>query len=792
VSGVTGAFDFLLEVPTSTLDRTTAFLHGHPTPLVEQPHRMGPFLLDDSASARSTIPAAERTGVYAYTRAQLGPPEFSVGTGDALRMAIPIRARCESAGGSAHLPEALNGTLTVGAPIRVSAAAGGDLITADFASSAVTVAFVPRAPSTLTSAQRALVERAARNFIRGNLTSAGVLVRHVDLGGGRRPGPFRIGLSSANRSVRAAGTLDGRDVPASSLGSLPPLARGGDDGVAALSGDSLERELRAAIAPASRFRVSGGVMNWDVRIDPPRLALGTGFAEIRIDGVADSDWAFGIGDFSFHVTQRFGLSFEGTAPRLTALGDPDVSLDGAAGFFFFLFRGAVTAELRRQRDSYLATANDTLRAAVPSALLTDALRTVGLGPDAVSVAAVEVTPAGVVLRLRLRLPDATARPVASFVEQTAGAGVRLDAFASWIPGGTVHEFHWVGSASDTVDFTATDFVALAPSRDADGMPYRWCLDVRGERARALGGGQQSTRLCRVSVPQFTFIPIPWLATIVIYDPGDPARNARAIGQLDVRFPQGGPVALPTAVLISDAKLAGVGAFRAALLDKGRRYQAVVALPGDALTSLTGKQLHALGGLAVGNDADGAWSRVADRTKPGAAILSAAGKVVWSSKDAELDGLAAALEEHSDAQDASPVSAPVAGVSIGSAAPEFAVRTHDGAVTGSGLLAGKRSRVVVTAEWAHSSGDLIEELRGQEAVPTILAVSDTENGHGSALAKRAPRDWLLADLPSEELALRLGVRCYPSVVELDEQGRVLAVHEGASAAPKGYGAEAASQ
>lgn len=782
---LTGPFDLAIQVPSAAVNRVLASLHVQDRMALGQPHSIGPFLIDDSGASAHDRPE-ERSGVRAVVRAQLSPADVSVDAETGITVTTHIRAEAISVGGRINPPLGVAGRLIVRAPLSQRSSAHGELIMLDLAAEAVTLDFTPDPGARVAPAEQRLVARVAGEILR-TAQAPGVLFRRAELGDGRRLGPVRAGIRG--RGVLQLGlTLDGRSEPAERLVEVPGFLEPADDAALVVSGGLLERELQARLAGQNVFWIRAGPLSWEVTLQPPTLRLDRGVVRFHLDGFADAHAPLGLGNASFHVDQDFGLDMIGLTPRLFAVRDPSVTVDGLAGVLAGPFRSQIIAEIRRVRDDYLSRANRDFAASIPISLINTALADIGLSASSVTVRTTSVTPDGVVIRIVTSPRPAPPRPIASFVQRPLpGDLLELDAFGSWVPGGYIEEFRWVGVASDTLELRAgSRFSTLAAARDVSGTDYRWCLQISGRRSPVLGGAFVESTACRV--PNRFMVPHPrqlaaWEWTpVVIWDPGDPAPHVRVVGHINPAA--GVTTTTPVVALLTNWTLDSARDIRSLSAPDAFSYQTVIVLPEGRPFEVTHEEYKEyLAGVPIGEDVGGAWSKRLGLESEGIAILNAEGDVVWKEAGLTLEGLQAAIEQHVP-KESSRTGMALEGSAIappGSSVPSFMVHLDNGVRAASGVLVGEPFHLLFVALWSAPSMQALEDLKSRKVEvgesTVVVVVGDASAGGCSELLDAAPPGTLLVIDTAQMLASQLAVRCLPTTIHVDAEGRIASVTEG---------------
>jgi hypothetical protein len=430
-----------------------------------------------------------------------------------------------------------------------------------------------------------------------------------------------------------------------------------------------------------------------------------------------------------------------------------------------------------------------------------------IDPDAVIAGGrLDVGPGpAVVARLKDRVTSPTA---------TAGIQTELDAFESWIPGGTVERYRFkqvsVKGATTILNDSFHRFVARVPQSGAlpvlTGLgwpPTSWCVEVHGTQVSGAGTQPASGSICGMSVltvgldlgaAERLTVAVPDGSGGVLadvdpwagYRPHAFAADAEARGFLLVHLWNG-----------RDAE--GVRALRAGLASLAptageREVPSVLAtlIVADSAGAVPDGARDAPD-LALTHDAEGAW-RKRFRLEPGdTALVGPGGKEIWRGRGTlRADDLVKALAGLRDARWGAKPRLPRQralglALGLGTLAPDVFLPCDGGVLVPSRKLRGREQTLVFWTSW---SAPALEELRrlasagagdcadDDGARPLLLCINDGESPERAAAAlKQHELDVVLVTDPDRTLARRFDVACWPTVVRIDREGRVAAVRLG---------------
>jgi peroxiredoxin len=189
-------------------------------------------------------------------------------------------------------------------------------------------------------------------------------------------------------------------------------------------------------------------------------------------------------------------------------------------------------------------------------------------------------------------------------------------------------------------------------------------------------------------------------------------------------------------------------------------------------------------LQVTEDSEGAWTRTFGVSKtPSLYLFDAHRKLVWK-HEGEPDAVevAAALDDR-----LTPAPPPRArplrlAVALGDTAPDFSFQQDRGDFA----LHRLRGREVLVNFWQSWSAPCLAELRRLKSVseqrdaPFIVAFhGDADAKRIGAVRKELELSFAVVPDPDQRIARKYGVRCWPTTVRIDPQGRVKHVQFGIS-------------
>ena len=489
---------------------------------------------------------------------------------------------------------------------------------------------------------------------------------------------------------------------------------------------------------------------------------------------------------------------------------------------------AVKAAVKAQRDQALPPAqkslNDQLKAAMArlnramhsfSPAASAALRA-GFSEDAASATTggIAITPDGVIIRGDISMG---AVPMAPIVEIAAiEPGKTYSAFTSWIPGGRIDRFVWswiegspiVAWGGDVKTMTDEHrFILSIPPPKAGPGPLgqrvvtQVCLRLEGSRILADGSAQPIAggTICHVPEPEVLMdVPSWWEPVHVpVWLPGlaDSAIAKDAIAahvtvQRDTPATKG-DLTRNSLVYFADWRapdpLAAIAGALGRLQRKSVALAVTVVVPPGAfgvsrkeidgkLASITAKfpfPVH------VTEDDEGGWTKTFAVSKvPSTFLINARRQFVWSDNGhADAAALAAALDRY-----LTPAPIPHArplrlAVAPGDRAPDALFQTGRDEQVAIHRMRGRR---MLLNFWQNWSAPCLQELRrlqtlqaaGARDAPVIVAFHGGRDAKSvEEIRKQLGITFAFVQDSEQQIARAYGVRCWPTTVSIDADGRI---------------------
>jgi peroxiredoxin len=759
---------------------------------------------------------------------------FPEGTTSEAMIRCHVRAFYIPDPGTAALPETIHGEVLVGFVVTYHLA--GPRLGVEVTSDDSKILFTPAAGTSLTAAEAKQIRREIRRFVRTKFKPMTVdlpskqefpFQRFMSLGTGSLQAmalPFNL-TSTAK-------------IPA--FANFPPLfLKPGDDFAVAFSAAYIELVLKGPLDKLRQFE-DGGIVTVGFPVPyPPFWQTVTWAYKVEVVHV-HLEWHVGkvvlIVEGTFRTDpDEPSTSFTITqALKLELNPDQKIVLTKLGGLGITGLAPEIESEARptieKERDKALEGAQEAIDGLAGTINIDDALKPFDAQAKS-TFSSLEIGPGGVVLHGTVK---ASARlPVMVVPVDVTLEGTALSALKSWVPGGTIDKFVWSWVSPDPTkpaslwhgiehEVTKThSFLfqpqlgsgSTGPEKTGPQAPpwetYQLCLRVEGTRVRSKPGPAENVSggsTCQIQKPEWAGIVPPWWDAILLApvwgpDPGPEAILENAIvAHVNVRSEIAPAPDVRSSALIhfsgvqSESSLSRLG--EAVLRSKQRdgNLPIVLVLPNGSFSQTRALVDRKLGSfprelrapLIVTEDYEGNWTRAFDVTGGDATfLLSGEGKLVWSYKD-RLDAasLAAALDQHVRARPRRLRSRPV-GLAVRAGGPAPEVLLDD--ARGSGLAVTRlRGRRVLLMFWKSCSRPCLAELsrlqhisdRGGQRAPVIYAVGDGETPERIAeIAREHQLRFTLVSDSDRRIARRYGVNCWPTLVSINEEGLIDAVHAG---------------
>jgi hypothetical protein len=834
----TGNHDAVLELAPQGVDRLLAAIHRKGERTSES--GAGPHFLHAAAFnlPLGVAPTSEVPSLRGHLRVQLGPPAVDVPPGGAtqrVRASIPLFARFQALPESAPAPEFLHGTLSLTAGVRITTCRGETLAEIGLGASDAVVDFVPAPGSGASAADVALVRSAVPAILGTGLGKVQIALGGLELGSLTiRDLDFRtLGSGSSSAFAVLLALREAPGVPLNAdlvnqmfLGSQDDAALAlGREFISALFLDLAQGPLAEIDVQGSKFIGAFGVgftLSYQAKVDPASLALDFQAGRVRVRVSGSGSLSPG-GAFGFRVTQHLALGTSGGKLELRLDGGVDVEItqgNALLKWVLGLFTGSIESGLTSSLANLLVALNQELNRVVDEAVggLFErlALSFVHLGFSSAAIDADGVRVGGridigdapaVVARLQTRAPSA------------AAAALELDAFESWIPGGTVERYRfrrWQGEKTAGALVEEHRFVTNVPLESGPGKlqavawpPSGWCLEVHGTRFRGSGKEPVSATTCGFDVLTLSMdlsaserltvrVPDGQGGTLADVDPWGGYRAHAFAGDSEER-------GFLLAHRPGPAGRAPVQALRKALAARRPGDPAVLALLLVDAPAGSGERIdwaREAPEFAESADPEGGW-RKRLCLEPGAStLLGPGGKELWRGRPGlDAEELTQVLAKHAPKRGRGSARLPRLrtlglGLALGNRIPDFQIPCDGLVATDAVVTAARklRGRELVLAFWTTWSEASVEELRRLARTapacgerdrerPIVVGINDGEPRERAAeFLKRQGIDLVLVEDEKRALARRFGIACWPTVVRVDREGRIAGVRLGLEPEP----------
>jgi peroxiredoxin len=727
-----------------------------------------------------------------------------------------IMAHMATEPGSALIPEFIHGGIDVTVDAAQIAWQSGNsldvdfsVLNLDFQSPDVTISFTP-APQPSTGAQVvtqytprdvAQIELLIRNVLSTAFGSTSIAVslppavhdlhfKTVPLGA---PSTLALLLNlsehaSTRNSANTVFTQDG-DVFAIAIGL---------DYVSALVSQQVATSFAAPIvlhedAFFCTIYYSVTLAGVSVQLQPGQVGL-----IITANAQRTSTCGWPLPDFTVTATQWLAISLNNGQITLGPQGDPTVTQNGIPGFVFDAFKQTVLNQIKQVRDTLLPGVNAVVRQQLAGIDFGSILSGLHVPQAQAAFDALEVRTDGLVLHGTLDLgpwKGAVATNQGAPIQRNGQSVTLLDAFESWIPGGTVESYTWATQDATQQPITETDrFMTFVPPDGISG-PTQWCVKVSGTQSTSTGATQHVEHWsCALISPVLGVLrstSAPRLAgrfVIPIPGPGpDPDAYLDPWAGGAVAVSSGANLLIHFADVHSAESLSLVGEALAASSADGSALYAIAVLPHGQIRTMTPPLGRANLMYSLTEDFEGSWRRTFGVTDaPATILLNGYGQTRWHHNGPlDRETLIQAFRAYLSA--GSPLTYQPLRLVLreGMQAPDFSIELAHGQRLPLRELHGRRVLLTFWTTWAEPCLREFQQLErshrgaGREA-PIILAINDGEPAEVAArfLKEHHLTAMLVADA-DRKISRRYGVHCWPTTIALDEQGRIVSTQMGIS-------------
>jgi len=619
--------------------------------------------------------------------------------------------------------------------------------------------------------------------------------------------PFTVfkGLGSGSSQVIALPfQLSGADAPASGVQPLTQSFVGSSGFAFAVSGDYAKTLIDVAKIQTNIqsqplvLRILGRRVTYHLRFSQgPDLKFHTGEIEVsgRVEVETDTRWAPN-GFVTFSQLIRLMLDIPSQTVGAAPFGLPTVDQS------WFIPHNTVVDIVRIQIHDALAANEASINGAFADgrSTLIRGLHTFDPFASA-SYTGLEITSDGVIVRGEIG-SAARAVPVVDIAQTQQSSA--FTAFESWIPAGRIDRFVWSWveytnfNLWEGVEKSLTDEHRFIFPKPASTTPLsHFCLRIEG--TQTLPGGQEVSvaagTTCHLPEPEFEVDAPSWWqpVTLPIWKPdlSDSTVLRTAIAGhvgVQVNVPGKEPLSRNTLVYFADWRsekpldVLSVGLSR---VRNSAALMVIVVLPAGAFDAsrrevesrLTSSRDRVRVPMQFAEDDEGGWTRTFAVTKtPSAYLINARREFVWKHEgEPDPAELAAALDKY-----LVPTSAPRfrplrLAISHGDPTPDAFFETHG---RDRFALHRFRGREVLLNFWQSWSAPCLAELsrlqrlhEDRRKTPFIVAFHGGNNRDAlDEIRKRLGLSFALVQDSHQQIARQYGVRCWPTTISVDADGR----------------------
>ena len=843
-NALTGDFDVVVEASVPAVDRVLATLHQAETFLHSFTLRIDdvPPIIFAPPSSEAVLPAAQRrarrpteveaparttsaehassverrfsggilqddefTGVRGFAEIQVSTPTITLPqSADTSEVTVHYTVIVHFIADPATpaMPEFLHGELQATVDVDRVASQVGNVLEIDFTREDIAVNFIPFfAEPPLSPGQNDQINQVIHNTLRTTFQPVNAM-----LPGGIQQVDFKSLPNAAQPTAALLLNLRTDAPPNPNPDSVTRGFLNVDDQFAVAAGrDYVLSVLNQASGNVNRdFDISFKInlifftvtINYHIHLDSISADLQFGQIVLTINGSATTSSI--LPNLHFRVTQAVTLNVQQGVVSLAAVGGPNLSIsDGLGGAILNLFSGLIAGQLSNTLNTLLQQAQPAVQQAL------DSRNTLGAVLNSLNISAtltytsVEIQPDGLILHGTLDVPDFVAFAPAEFSSNLVSVNgeilLELNALNTWIPGGTIQEYDWIGPVSVT---DQDRFIIRVPSNNS---PSQWCLIVQGTRITASGTPTQETVLgfnlsCLILIP---FVGLlqgdnALIRRLTFFVPGREAA-VRSSDALAYVAPWGTGSALAHSrtnliVHFADSHIAAeLTEIRDAMFASSKNNSAilVVAVLPPEYRWVKPIDFGANGSLAFAEDDQDAWQRVFSvKEIPATYLVNPQGEVVWQHIGRlQAAGLAEAFNKHLISGGRLLWQQLRLAVQPGEPAPDFLFEYTPGREL---ALRRLRGRPVLLHFWTSWSKPHLKELhhlqklynKSTERRLTILAINDGENPkQAQEVFSRNGFTFHLITDTNRQISQLYGVNCWPTTVLLDENGFVKSIQLG---------------
>jgi peroxiredoxin len=732
------------------------------------------------------------------------------GSSSEVDVTAAIRARYYPDPGAADLPAPIHGTVQAAFSVRkVSTRSGPKLLILPSTQDAK-IQFIAAPGSGLSAADQNTLSVEVRRALRDSMTPApAALPRNFPFS------DFKGLGSGASQVIALPFQLSGAPAPASGVQPLSQSFIGSSGFAVAVSASYVSGlfdldAIRQAVAAAS-FTVSVSVGPFSASVtyhlqftNGPTLTFQSGGIEIAgtIAAHTDASWA-PDGSVSFSQTIRLMLDVPSQTITPMRFGDPTVSES-----WFIPHQTAVDAVKSQINDALVAN-TPAVRGVFSNGRTTLLNGLSSFDPLAsVTYTGIDITPDGVIVHGEIgSMPR---RPPVVNIAETENS-TAFTALESWIPAGGIDRFIWswveysrpyiwIGVEKSVTD----EHRFILPKPKAATQLNQICLRIEGTQISPNGqiSSVAAGTTCSVGEVELAMdFPSSWApVTLPVWRPDVPEtgilRDAIAAHiSVGADTPGKEPLSRNALVYFADWKAAKpLETINAALgAVKNRAALMVVVVVPTGAFDTSRREIENRIASSQGRDTpihfteddEGGWTRMfAVGKTPSAYLINSHRQLAWTHEGEPSPAeLAAALDQYLAPTSPSRFRPLRLTVSHGEPAPDSWFEADDKEQFSLQRL---RGREVLLNFWQSWSAPCLAELSrlqrvaSEKGAPFIIAVHGGSDGKAlEEIRKRLGLSFALVQDSQQQIAMRYGVRCWPTTIAIAPDGRTESIQFGAA-------------
>jgi len=701
---------------------------------------------------------------------------------------------------------------------------GGDLIHVDFINN-VEVKFIPADGIGLSAETVSLIEQVVLNFLKKGFDPVNVLVRlpsneDFTIHFWR----FKVLSVPAKSAVALLVKLKNVAPSPGSVASFNALfIESQDDFAIAISSEFILDTVTGMIKDTlqqldgKEFEGCATIGVWPLETDvcatytlklrSSNVKLGNDVITFTLTGDLTSDPWYAP-NFSFKLELDFGLQIKNN--RLGLIGVGGVRLDLSSSSlnpFKYIIKGKVEDEAENEiesaRDQILAETRDQIGDMLSG--FSKILSELRIPNVQLTYTGADIRTSGVVVHGKLTLGSLSPAKIAFTTSVRKRTDVDppvdelvLDAFDSWIPGGTAQQYQWSGLVNQTENHQFITRVALPLNR----QPKITCLTLRGTQGSFFSTSEASGQVCSTAGP-LVLNPLFTRPEVRNYRLPAPvltrSRLGKPVAHIDLRLLRNGePAPAPNGrgnnlvIHFAGAQTDSLAVLGDALnenSDKSSVTFAAAVVPEtdleSSLSQVNGRNVT----LAI--DPEGYWRQnFAVNETPATFIIDPGGNVVWHQTGSlNLATLSAAIKQFLSATGETVRWQQLQlRLKVGDDFPDFRMNQRDGAPFPFRRLFGRPMLINFWTSWSAPCLEVLQQLQimqNQSTGFTILTVNDGEDPQiAEKLFARNNITLNLVTDPDRRISKLCGVSCWPTTVILSSEfGRVQQIYYGLPELPR---------